>query len=540
MTETSRSLTDEQDLSSTDLASPAELELTGEGFEEATPDPTAGADEAPVLELRNVVKRFGGALALSGVDFTLRRGEIHGLLGENGAGKSTLMKILSGVHSPDEGEIILEGQPVKFHSPAGAKANGVGMIYQELTNMPSLSVAENVFLGRQYTNRLGIIDWGRMRKDAEQALTTLGIHIDVNQRMGSLSLGNQQLVEIARIITSGARIIVLDEPTSALSGPESERLFALMRQLKSRGTSMIFISHFLEDVMAVADRITILKNSRKIATLDNAGLTKSKLIELMIGRDATELAESYEEGTRLPPRVEGEIALRLDALTVPNEFENISFDVKHGEILGMFGYLGGGMTEVARALFGRMKPTHGTIVLDGETIQPNTPTKAKKLGIAYLTENRRATIFPRHEIYKNITLAHLPDLVPALFTPKHEIDVANQQIKRTGVRPANSRMRAGHLSGGNQQKVVLAKWLTKRPKVLILNEPTRGMDVGAKREVLDLIKTLKSQGVAIILMSTEPETVMAESDRILVMSKGKITAEFVDERVTKERLLVHA
>jgi ribose transport system ATP-binding protein len=450
------------------------------------------------------------------------------------------MKILSGVHSPDEGEIILEGQTVKFHSPAGAKAHGVGMIYQELTTMPSLTVAENVYLGRQYTNRLGMIDWGRMRGDAELALKTLGIDLDVNQRMGSLSLGNQQLVEIARIITSGARIIVLDEPTSALSGPESERLFALMRQLKSRGSSMIFISHFLEDVMAVADRITILKNSRKVATLDNAGLTKGKLIELMIGRDATELAESYEEGTSLPPRVEGQTALKLDALTVPNEFEDISFEVKHGEILGMFGYLGGGMTEVARALFGRLKPSRGEIMLDGETIQPSTPTKAKRLGIAYLTENRRATIFPRHEVYKNITLAHLADLVPGLFTPKHEVDVADRLVKQTGVRPANSRMRAGHLSGGNQQKVVLAKWLTKRPKVLILNEPTRGMDVGAKREVLDLIRDLKAQGVAIILMSTEPETVMAESDRILVMSKGKITAEFVGERVTKERLLVHA
>jgi ribose transport system ATP-binding protein len=514
--------------------------VTGEDISMSSPGLATPATEEPILELRGVVKRFGGATALSGVDFALRRGAIHGLLGENGAGKSTLMKILSGVHSPDEGEIILEGTPVKFHSPAGAKALGVGMIYQELTTVPTLTVAENVFLGRQYTNRLGMIDWGRMRKDANDALRTLGINIDVNQRMGSLSLGNQQLVEIARIITSGAKIIILDEPTSALSGPESERLFGLMRQLKARGTSMIFISHFIEDVMAVSDRVTILKNSRRVATLDNVGLTKSKLIELMIGRDATELAESYEEGTQLPPRVEGQTALTLESLTVPDEFQDISFDVKHGEILGMFGYLGGGMTEVARALFGRLKPSHGTIQIDGEVIQPTTPTRAKKLGIAYLTENRRATIFPRHEVFKNITLAHLPDLVPALFTPRHEIDVADRLVKTTGVRPANARMFAGHLSGGNQQKVVLAKWLTKTPKVLILNEPTRGMDVGAKREVLDLIKALKAQGVAIILMSTEPETVMAESDRILVMSKGKITAEFVDERVTKERLLVHA
>ena len=540
MTDTSGLLSDEQELTSSARIVNPDGQPVGEGEISPSPRADASTDGDYVLELRNVVKRFGGAIALSGVDFALHRGAIHGLLGENGAGKSTLMKILSGVHAPDEGEIILEGTPVKFHSPAAAKALGVGMIYQELTTVPTLTVAENVFLGRQYTNRLGMVDWGRMRKDAEDALHALGINIDVNQRMSRLSLGNQQLVEIARIITSGAKIIILDEPTSALSGPESERLFDLMRQLKARGASMIFISHFIEDVMAVSDRVTILKNSRKVATLDNVGLTKGKLIELMIGRDATELAESYEEGTLLPPRIEGETALKLDALTVPNEFQDISFEVKHGEILGMFGYLGGGMTEVARALFGRLKPSHGTIQLDGEMIEPTSPMKAKRLGIAYLTENRRATIFPRHEVYKNITLAHLPDLVPSLFTPRHEIDVADRLVRTTGVRPANARMFAGHLSGGNQQKVVLAKWLTKTPKVLILNEPTRGMDVGAKREVLDLIKSLKAQGVAIILMSTEPETVMAESDRILVMSKGKITAEFVDERVTKERLLVHA
>jgi ribose transport system ATP-binding protein len=538
MTETPESLNVEPDGESTAAQSPTLARVMDEGT--GVPSSDLASGESHVLELRNVVKRFGGAVALSGVEFSLRRGEIHGLLGENGAGKSTLMKILSGVHSPDEGELVLDDQPVRFSSPAGAKALGIGMIYQELTTMPSLTVAENVFLGRQYTNRFGLVDWGRMRREAQDALRALGIDIDVTRRMGQLSLGNQQLVEIARIIISGAKIIILDEPTSALSGPESERLFALMRELKSRGTSMIFISHFLEDVLAVSDRVTILKNSRKVATLENQGLTKAKLIELMIGRDATELAESYEGGTQLPPRVEGGTALRVESLSVPGEFDDLTFDVKHGEILGMFGYLGGGMTEVARTLFGRLKPSRGTIHLDEVPVRPVSPTRAKKLGIAYLTENRRATIFPRHEVYKNITLAHLPQLVPALFTSRNETNVADRLITSTGVRPANSRMRAGHLSGGNQQKVVLAKWLTRTPKVLILNEPTRGMDVGAKREVLDLIKQLKEQGVAIILMSTEPETIMAESDRILVMSKGRITAEFVDQRVTKESLLVHA
>ena len=504
-----------------------------------TASSVATADNV-VLSLNGVVKRFGGATALSGVDFDLRAGEIHGLLGENGAGKSTLMKILSGVHSPDEGEIVLDGQVVKFASPAGALAHGIGMIYQELNTVPSLTVAENVFLGRQFTNRVGLLDWGRMRKEAQASLHALGIDIDVTRRMGSLSLGNQQLVEIARVINSGAKIIVLDEPTSALSGPESKRLFDIMRQLRTRGTCMIFISHFIEDVLAVSDRITILKNSRKVATVENVDLTKTGLIEMMIGRDATELGESYEEGAVLPAPVEAASVLTVSNLTAPGDFSDISFDVKAGEILGMFGYLGGGMTEVARALFGKGRTTRGSIVLDGEIINPRRPSHAKALGIAYLTENRRATIFPRHAIFKNVTLAHLGDLVPPLFGPGAEIEISDRSIKATGVRPANSRMLTGHLSGGNQQKVVLSKWLTKLPKVLILNEPTRGMDVGAKREVLDLVKSLKSEGVAIILMSTEPETVMSECDRILVLSKGQITAEFGEGRVTKEALLVHA
>ncbi|MCC6792564.1 MAG: sugar ABC transporter ATP-binding protein [Thermomicrobiales bacterium] len=494
----------------------------------------------PVLELRGVIKQFGGAVALSGVDFDLAPGEIHGLLGENGAGKSTLMKILSGVHSPDEGEIVVRGQSVRFRSPSDAKAHGIGMIYQELSMMPTLTVAENVFLGRQPVNRFGLVDWKRMNETAAGQLHELGIDIDVTERLGSLSLGSQQMIEIARIVFSGAEIIILDEPTSALSVPESERLFELMRSLRARGKSLIFISHFLEDVLAVSDRVTILKNSRKVGTYVNDGLTKHRLIELMIGADATSLAEGYEYGVNLPPKSTSRTMLELRELSAGRTFENISLEVHEGEILGLFGYLGAGMTEVARAVFGQIRPTSGAIVLDGQPVTLKSPTNAKRLGIAYLTENRRATIFPRHEIYKNITLAHLDHLVKPVFRHTAEVGVADRLVKRTGVRPANSKMKAGHLSGGNQQKVVLAKWLTQQPKVLILNEPTRGMDVGAKREVLDLIRALKAEGVAILLLSTEPETVIAESDRILVMSKGRITKEFAGERVSKDALMAYA
>ena len=406
--------------------------------------------------------------------------------------------------------------------------------------MPALSVAENVFLGRQPTNRFRIVDWKRMRRDAKQQLAEFGIDVDVDARVGKLSLGNQQLVEIARVVYSGADIIILDEPTSALSPPEAKRLFEVMNDLRDRGKSLIFISHFLEDVLAVSDRVTVLKNSRRVASEPSDALTKHRLIELMIGGEATELALGYEAGIPLPARSTNKRVLELDHLSSTGAYQDVSLDLHEGEILGVFGYLGSGMTEIARSLFGTLKPDSGTMTLDGQLIAPKNPHSAKKLGLAYLTENRRATLFPKHEIYKNVTLAHLDHLVRPAFRHPAEIAVTDGQVERTGVRPRSSVMLAGHLSGGNQQKVVLAKWLTKQPKVLILNEPTRGMDVGAKREVLDLVWQLKSEGVAILLLSTEPETVLTESDRILVMSKGQITREFVDETVSKEELMENA
>jgi ribose transport system ATP-binding protein len=494
----------------------------------------------PILALRGVTKRFGGATALDGVEFELLPGEIHGLVGENGAGKSTLMKILSGVHTPDEGVILLRGEVVQFASPAEAKARGIGMIYQELSCMPALTIAENVFLGSQPTTRSGLIDWKKMRREAGEHLTALGIAADVSSPLGRLSLGGQQLVEIARVVFSGASIIVLDEPTSALSGPESARLFAAMGELKARGSSLVFISHFLEDVLAVSDRVTVLKNSRKVATLPNDGLTKHHLIQLMIGRDAETLAESYEGGVTLPSPSNAPPVLEVEGLSLAGDFDDVSFVARPGEILGIFGNLGAGMTEVARVLFGRERPTFGTMRLDGTPVAPKTTREAKRLGIAYLSENRRATIFPRHEIFKNITLAHLDEIVGGIVRQSREIGIAGDLVRRTGVRPPDPSLAAGNLSGGNQQKVALSKWLTVQPKVLILNEPTRGMDVGAKREVLDLIKALKAEGVAIILISTEPETVLAEADRILVMAKGQIAKEFAGERVSKDLLMSYA
>lgn len=434
--------------------------------------------------------------------------------------------------------MLLRGEAVQFASPAEAKARGIGMIYQELSCMPALSVAENVFLGSQPTKG-GLVDWRTMRREAKSHLSTMGIDVDVTAPASTLSLGGQQLVEISRVVFSGASIIVLDEPTSALSAPEAQRLFRAMAELKARGTTLVFISHFLEDVIAVSDRITVLKNSRKVATLENEGVTKHQLIQLMIGRDAEVLAEGYEGGVTLPPAVASTPELEVRGLSGEG-FTDLTFTAHQGEILGIFGNLGAGMTELARVIFGRDRPLSGTMLLESKTISPKTTKEAKQLGIAYLSENRRATIFPRHEIFKNITLAHLDEIVGSFIRQPKEIAIATDLVKRTGVRPPKPTLAAGNLSGGNQQKVVLAKWLTVQPKVLILNEPTRGMDVGAKREVLDLVKALRDEGVSIILISTEPETVLAESDRILVMSKGQITKEFVGERVSKDLLMSHA
>ena len=502
--------------------------------------PGPSADVEPVLAFRNVTKRFGGATALDGVDFDLLPGEIHGLVGENGAGKSTLMKILSGVHAPDEGELVVRGETVRFSSPADAKARGIGMIYQELSCMPALTVAENTFLGRQLTTRSGTVDWKRMQREAAAHLDALGLVVDVSAPLGSLSLGEQQLVEIARVVFSGASIIVFDEPTSALSEPEAVRLFAAMRELKARGASLVFISHFLEDVLAVSDRVTVLKNARKVATRPVDALSKQRLIQMMIGRDAEALAESYEGGVELPPPSGAAPILEVEGLSQAGRVEDVSFAVRPGEILGLFGNLGAGMTEVARMIFGRDPAAAGTIRLAGTTIAPKSTRQAKRLGIAYLSENRRATIFPRHEIFKNITLAHLDAIFGGVVRQPRELAIAGDLVRRTGVRPPQPALAAGNLSGGNQQKVVFAKWLTVQPKVLILNEPTRGMDVGAKREVLDLIKALRAEGVAIVLISTEPETVLAESDRILVMAKGRIAKEFAGEQVSKDLLMSYA
>jgi ribose transport system ATP-binding protein len=502
---------------------------------------------APILELRAISKRFGGAIALESVDFDLLAGEVHGLIGENGAGKSTMMKLLSGVYNDYSGELLLDGQPARFAAPADSQARGIGMVYQELSTFPHLTVAENLF-SRRPPGRAGLIDWGRMVREAQKHLRALEMDIDVTARMGDLSVGTQQIIEIARVIFSGARIIMLDEPTSALSPPETRRLFQFIGTLKSQGKTIIFVSHFLEDVLEVSDRITVLKNSRKVTTLDAPGATKHQLVELMIGTDAKILQQMYEgeasaAAARARSRALGPIALTVERLSKPGAFSDISFSLRGGEILGLFGFMGAGQIQLARCLFGAERPSAGQILLDGQALSLKNTTRARNAGIAYVPENRRDTLMLGKEIYKNITVAHLGTLLRGLLNQRAEVGIARGQCEGVGVRPARPdlpMMSVGSLSGGNQQKVVLAKWLTKQPRVLILNEPTRGMDVGAKDEVMTIVQDLRDKGVAILLITTEPETILSVADRALVMSKGSISAELDGQELTKENLMKHA
>src|SRR6267154_3173915 len=426
---------------------------------------------APILELRGITKAFGGVEALRGVDFALSAGEIHGLVGENGAGKSTLMKIIAGVHTEFSGRFVLDGRETRFRSVRDARAAGIAMVHQELSVAPDLSVAENVFLGAQPTNRLGLVQWRRMAREAGEQLARFGIDVDPMTRLGDLPIGLQQLIEIARVLFSGARIIILDEPTSALSPPEVERLFATLRRLRDEGTGIVFIYHFIEDILRVSDTVTVFRNGRKVAEAQAAATSKA------------------------------------------------------------------GQLELARILFGKLRPDRGTLVVAGGQTAFRSTAAARRAGIAFVPESRRAMLFHHEPVYKNISISILGRISRLFLKLSRERSIATRQVEQLQIKPAAVELDLGMLSGGNQQKVALAKWLSYPPKLLILCEPTRGMDVGAKNDVVNIVRDLRARGLAIIVVSTEPETVLSLADRIVVLKRGAVVREFANETVSKDRLL---
>ena len=492
----------------------------------------------PLLELSNVSKHFGGVLALKDVSFTLKAGEIHGLVGENGAGKSTLMKIIAGVHHEFDGTMKIKGREVRLRSAGDALANSIGMVHQELSVIPDLSVAENVFLGTQPVNRLGKVDWGRMNREAKKLIASLGLNIDPTTTMGLLPVGLQQLIELSRVLFSGAQIIILDEPTSALSPPEVKQLFDVLRKLRSEGRSIIFITHFLDDVLAISDRVTVFRNGQKVITEDTVNLTKDSVIAHMIGRGSKGM--HMGEAAELTGDDKKPVVLAVEGVSDGRSLRDFSINLRAGEITGVYGFMGSGQIELARALFGKIALRRGALKLDGKAVKFRSTAAARKAGVAFVPENRRMMLFRSEPVYKNISIAILGHIHKLLVKPREEKKIAEAQIKDLQIRPPRTAIALGSLSGGNQQKVALAKWLTHMPKVLILAEPTRGMDVGAKEDVIRIVKSLRDKGVAILVLSTEPETILTLADRVTVIKKGTVAREFSSGHIEKADLLAAA
>jgi len=500
-------------------------------LDEAVPAPS---EERPVLEMVHVSKQFGATLALDDVSLELQRGEIHALLGENGAGKSTLIKIMTGVQRQDSGEIRIDGAPVRVASAQDAQRLGVAAIYQEPMIFPDLSVAENIFIGHR--DRGKIVDRRRMERAASEALARLDVRLDVGEPARGLTLAEQQTVEIAKAISLDVRVLIMDEPTASLSAHEVQRLFRIVHTLRQQGVAILFISHRMEEVFEIADRVTILRDGRWISTTPRAELTPATAIGRMVGREVREL---FRRERREP----GAVRLSVRGLRREGAFQDVSFDLRAGEVLGFAGLVGARRTDIGLALFGIAPADAGEIELDGTRVTVASPRDAMALGIAYSTEDRRqlGLVMPL-SIAANVSLPSLPRFLSSAGMVRRAEERATAEAfrQRLSIRAPSVDTPASSLSGGNQQKVVISKWLETNPKVLILDEPTRGIDVGAKVEVHQLIDDLAARGMAIILISSDLPEVLAMSDRILVMREGRQMAIFDHDEASQQRVLAAA
>lgn len=488
-----------------------------------------------ILQLNEISKSFSGVEVLHSVSFSLHPGEVHALLGENGAGKSTLVKVMTGVHQPNGGQIFLNGEPVQFAGTRESRQAGIAAIYQELSLFPDLDVAENIFVGRQPTTTGGRIDWRKLYKEADELLTSLGVHLDLKHKARSLSIAQQQMVEIARAFSIDARILIMDEPTSSLTLNEVADLFRLVRRLREKGTAIVFISHRLEELFEIADRVTVLRDGSYVGTRAMQEVTRDDLIRMMVGRTITNLFPKQDVQA-------GKVVLRVENLTRAGLFEDISFELHAGEILGMAGLIGAGRTDVARAIFGVEPPTSGIIQINGQPIQIRSPQQAIDLGLAYVPEDRQAHgLIPPMNIIANLSLPTLGKYIRGGWLQAKAERVAAIDIARQmEVRANNIWQKARELSGGNQQKIVLGKWLATKPRILILDEPTRGIDVGTKAAVHELMSALAADGIAILMISSELPEVLGMSDRVLVMREGHMTATLSRAEATQEKILLFA
>lgn len=488
---------------------------------------------APILEMQHISKRFDVTQALDDVSLELYPGEIHALLGENGAGKSTLIKIMTGIHRPDRGQLLLAGKPISIHNSVDAQKHGIAAIHQEPMIFPDLNVAENIFISHV---RRGLLNWGRMYQEAEELLGQLDIKLDVRSQARGLTLAQQQAVEIAKAISLKVRVLIMDEPTASLSAHEVDQLFKLARRLRSQGVALLFISHRMEEVFAIADRITVMRDGKVISTGAAGEFTTERVIRDMVGR-------KIEDFFAHRAHKQGELLMSVRGLGRAGAFSDVNFDIRRGEVLGFAGLVGARRTDIGLALFGVEPATSGEVIFEGRRVEIRSPEQAVALKIAYTTEDRRqlGLTLPM-SITTNITLPMLRHYLAALglVRRKEETIIGEEYRKRLSIRAPSVQHLVGKLSGGNQQKVMLAKWLNTRPKLLILDEPTRGIDVATKAEVHRIISDLAAEGMAIILISSDLPEVLAMSDRILVMREGKQMAILPRAEATQERILAAA
>ena len=490
------------------------------------------APPQPVLSLEPAHKSFGAVQALVDGQIELFGGEVHGLVGENGAGKSTLVKILAGVHRPDEGRLLLDGQEAIFDNAKQSQAAGIAIIFQEPTLFPDLTVAENIFVGAQPLKSFRRIDGRKMRRDAAAVFDQLGVRIDPDRVARGLSIADQQLVEIAKALTANARVIVMDEPTAALTSSEVERLFGIVETLRLRGAAVLFVSHRLDEIFAICQRITVMRDGRHVLTKPTGELTVQSVIRAMVGRDMDAL---FPKTQTEPDRV----VLKVDRLTREGVFTDVSFEVRSGEIVAFAGLVGAGRTEVARAIFGIDRWDAGSVEIDGRRLRPGSPTAAMAAGVALVPEDRRQQgLVMDFSIERNIALASLGRVQHAGLIPRGaERRFARDWVMRLQLKYGRLTNPVWTLSGGNQQKVVLAKWLARKPKLLIVDEPTRGIDVGTKAEVHRLLSELATQGVAVLMISSELPEVLGMADRIVVLFEGRVMREFPRAEATEDAIM---
>nr|MDQ4030165.1 sugar ABC transporter ATP-binding protein [Actinomycetota bacterium] len=489
--------------------------------------------EGLMLELRGVTKAYPGTLALDGVNLALREGEVHALLGENGAGKSTLMKVVAGSVAPDAGRMELEGREVPFGDPERARERGIGIVYQELSLVPPLSIAENVLLGRWPRTRLRTVDRGRLASEAARHLARIGFDVDPRRRVDELGMAERQLVEIAKALSSDVRVLLLDEPTSALSDREARRLFEVIRGLKESGVALVYVSHRLSEVLEIADRVTVLRDGRKIDTVDAESIDEAHLATLMVGRSLE--SELRDAATRRAG--DGEVLLRARGVARPPRLEPVDLELRSGEIVGVFGLVGAGRTRLARTLFGLEPASEGTIEVLGRERAIRSPADAIAAGIGYLGEDRSAGVVPRLSVGANMTLASLGAVTrgPVLDFVR-ERRLAERYVDELAIRVSGIDQLVETLSGGNQQKVVLARWLCSNARILVLDDPTRGIDVGAKEEVFRLVRRLADEGAAVLYMTSEIIEARSLPDRLLVMADGCVAAT-LDPRAPEEEIM---